>query len=83
MNNFDHLVSSIGNIHDSLRRAAVGSVNKMLTFRNWLIGMYIVEYEQDGRDRAEYGANLVPRLAQRLYAKQGFSERNLQAYREF
>ena len=83
MNNFDHLVSSIGNIHDSLRRAAVGSVNKMLTFRNWLIGMYIVEYEQDGRDRAEYGANLIPRLAQRLRARRGFSERNLQVFREF
>ena len=52
MDNLDHLVSSIGELHDSMRRAAVGSVNKMLTFRNWLIGRYIVEYEQKGRDRA-------------------------------
>ncbi|MBD0333346.1 MAG: cytoplasmic protein, partial [Chitinophagaceae bacterium] len=30
-------------------------VNTALTFRNWLIGYYIVEYEQSGKDRAEYG----------------------------
>lgn len=83
MNNFDHLVSSIGSLHDSMRRAAVGSVNKMLTFRNWLIGRYIVEYEQKGRDRAEYGVNLILRLAQRLRDRRGFSERNLQMFREF
>lgn len=83
MNNFDHLVSSIGSLHDSMRRAAVGSVNKMLTFRNWLIGRYIVEYEQKGRDRAEYGANLIPRLAQRLSGRRGFSFRNLNLFREF
>lgn len=83
MNNFDHLVSSIGSLHDSMRRAAVGSVNKILTFRNWPIGRYIVEYEQKGRDRAEYGANLIPRLAQRLNGRRGFSFRNLNLFREF
>lgn len=83
MDNFDHLVSSIDSLHDAMRRAAVGSVNKMLTFRNWLIGRYIVEYEQKGRDRAEYGANLIPRLAQRLRHRRGFSDRNLEMFREF
>ena len=83
MNNFDHLVSSIDRLHDSMRQAAVGSVNRMLTFRNWLTGRYIVEYEQKGRDRAEYGANLISRLAQRLRARRGFSERNLELFREF
>ncbi len=83
MDNFDHLVSSIDSLHDAMRRAAVGSVNKMLTFRNWLIGRYIVEYEQKGRDRADYGANLIPRLAQRLRDRRGFSFRNLNLFREF
>lgn len=83
MDNFDHLVSSIGTLHDSMRRAAAGSVNKILTLRNWLIGRYIVEYEQKGLDRAEYGANLISWLAQRLRDKKGFSERNLEMFREF
>jgi len=81
--NFDRLVSSIEELHDSARLAAAGSVNKMLTIRNWLIGRYIVEYEQNGRDRAKYGANLIVRLARRLAAIRGFSERNLQLFREF
>jgi predicted nuclease of restriction endonuclease-like (RecB) superfamily len=81
--NFEQLASSIDSLHESMRRAAVGSVNKMLTFRNWLIGRYIVEYEQKGRDRAQYGANLISRLAQRLRDKRGFSERNLEMFREF
>lgn len=40
--NFDHLVLSIEKLHDSTLRAAAGSVNRMLTLRNWLIGWYIV-----------------------------------------
>ncbi|MDI6740072.1 MAG: PDDEXK nuclease domain-containing protein [Candidatus Edwardsbacteria bacterium] len=83
MGNFDQLAASIGQLHDAVRAAAAGSVNKMLTLRNWLIGRYIVEYEQSGSDRAAYGANLIPRLAQRLIGRRGFSERNLQLFREF
>lgn len=81
--NFDRMVTSIEKLHDSTLRASVVSVNRMLTLRNWLIGWYIVEYEQNGRDRAKYGMNLIARLAQRLRARQGFSERNLQLFREF
>jgi predicted nuclease of restriction endonuclease-like (RecB) superfamily len=83
ISDFDHLITSISQVHDTLRRASVGSVNRMLTYRNWLIGRYIVEYEQSGSDRAEYGANLIPRLAQILSNKRGFSERNLRMFREF
>lgn len=45
-------------------------VNTALTLRNWLIGCYIVEYEQSGNDRADYGARLYKEIAQRL-AKKG------------
>lgn len=41
-------------------------VNTPLTLRNWLIGYYIVEYEQSGKDRADYGAGLFKALAKRL-----------------
>jgi hypothetical protein len=41
-------------------------VNTSLTLRNWLVGYYIVEYEQNGKDRAEYGGELLQKLAIRL-----------------
>jgi len=44
-------------------------VNTALTLRNWLIGYYIVEYEQSGKDRAEYGARLYKEVADRLTKK--------------
>lgn len=44
-------------------------VNTALTLRNWLIGYYIVEYEQSGKDRADYGARLYKEIALRLTAK--------------
>ena len=37
--------------------------------RNWLIGYYIVEYEQNGKDRAEYGAKLLKKLEERVNRK--------------
>ncbi len=83
MSDFKQLTANIGNLHNTLRRAAAGSVNRILTFRNWLIGRHIIEYEQSGSDRAAYGENLLVRLAQQLRGKRGFSERNLQLFREF
>jgi hypothetical protein len=80
---FTGLVKSIADIHNSTRGAAATSVNHFLTKRNWLIGMYIVEYEQNGEDRAEYGSNLIPKLSLRLSDIRGFSERNLRLFREF
>ena len=41
----------------------------MLTIRNWAIGYYIVEYEQHGQNRAEYGSNLLTEMAKRLDIK--------------
>lgn len=45
-------------------------VNTALTLRNWLIGYYVVEYEQSGKDRAAYGARIYKEVADRL-AKKG------------
>ena len=41
----------------------------MLTVRNWMIGYYIVEYEQRGKNRAEYGTNLLGEMAEKLDIK--------------
>ena len=52
--------------HDALAARVGRAVNASLTLRNWLIGGYIVEYEQAGRDRATYGDRLFEHLAERL-----------------
>ena len=83
MQNFEQLATIIGQLHNSLRGAAAATVNRMLTMRNWMIGMYIVEYEQKGEDRAKYGLNLIPQLARRLSDIRGFSGRNLEMFRKF
>ena len=79
---FDKLVTSIQNTHDGLQRAAVKAVNKSLTVRNWLIGLYIVEFEQNGQDRAKYGERLLSELAASVKIR-GLSETNLKLCRQF
>lgn len=56
---FELLANSIKKINDKAGNAAKSAVNQLLTLRNWAIGYYIVEYEQDGSDRAEYGVRLL------------------------
>lgn len=64
--NYDGLVRSIVALHqESVGRAAV-AVNRWLTLRNWLIGANLVEFEQDGKDRAGYGARLLEEVASDL-----------------
>lgn len=60
------LCGEIRQIHRVCQGQAAAAVNQALTLRNWLIGAYIVEYEQHGRDRAEYGERLLERLAKDL-----------------
>ena len=66
MTNFNNLISSIQQLHQQLQKSAVNAVNQMLTIRNWLIGYYIVEFEQNGKDRAKYGNRLIESLATEL-----------------
>jgi predicted nuclease of restriction endonuclease-like (RecB) superfamily len=63
---FNSLVSSIVHIHQQTQEFAAKAVNVALTLRNWLIGCRIVEFEQEGNDRAAYGENLMAKLSQRL-----------------
>ena len=69
INTFDGLVSNVNELHDITSGAAKSAVNQMLTIRNWAIGYYIVEFEQNGKDRAEYGQHLLKDLADRLQIK--------------
>jgi hypothetical protein len=79
------LVTAIRQAHEHAQREAVHAANAALTLRNWLIGHYIVEYEQQGRDRAEYGEQLLAHLARDLrnHLGRGFSERYLRLCRQF
>ena len=64
--NYDALVQSIVALHrEALGRAAL-AVNRSLILRNWMIGAYLVEFEQDGADRAAYGAGLLSQLSRDL-----------------
>lgn len=81
---FDSLVEGLARLQARAREAAVRSVDEILTLRNWLIGAWIVAYEQEGADRARYGEGLIDALAAAFKARgvQGLSERNLRNYRQ-
>ena len=66
---FEELSSSIIQTHQSAQASAIKAINQMATLRNWLIGCYIVEYEQKGSDRAKYGDRLLKRLEERVNTK--------------
>lgn len=70
---------------ESTRLAAARSVNALMTAAYWEIGRRIVEFEQAGKERAEYGQALLKRLSVDLSARfgRGFSERNLEQMRLF
>jgi predicted nuclease of restriction endonuclease-like (RecB) superfamily len=79
---FEKLVTTIEQTHLNFQQQAVKAVNVSLTIRNWLIGYYIVEFEQNGEERAAYGARLVDKLADSLDTK-GLGSRNLKLFRQF
>lgn len=66
---FDDLSDYVLQTHQCAQTAAVRAVNQLATMRNWLIGCYIVEYEQKGKDRARYGDKLLKRLEERVHCR--------------
>lgn len=76
---YKSLVSDIGIILKEARNKIYSEVNSLMVDTYWNIGKYIVEYEQQGNERAEYGSNLLNRLSKdltNLYGK-GFGRSNL------
>ena len=70
---------------DTARRSAIRSVNALMTAAYWMVGRYIVEFEQAGEERAEYRAALIERLAADLTERfgRGFSRQNIWQMRLF
>lgn len=76
---YNSLINDIGHILSDARNKISHEVNSIMVDTYWQIGRYIVEYEQQGKERAEYGSNLLNRLSKDLtdlYGK-GFGKSNL------
>ena len=82
---YTNLVSEIRKILSEAKKNIATTVNTTMVITNWHIGQYIVEYEQGGKERAEYGTQLLKRLSEDLTKEfgQGFSYRNLQLFKKF
>jgi len=80
-----NLVGGLTNLLEEARRAAARSVNVVLTAAYWEVGRRIVEFEQGGQQRADYGKRLLERLAKDLTEKfgRGFGYSNLNLIRQF
>jgi predicted nuclease of restriction endonuclease-like (RecB) superfamily len=82
---FQELVDLCKQTHQDLQNRASRAVDTHLVVRNWLFGYYLVEFEQNGVDRAQYGNRLIDTLAQALKTKgiKGASATNLKQCRSF
>lgn len=82
---YGDLVGGIAGVLEAARRAAARVVNAVMTATYWEIGRRIVEYEQQGKVRAEYGEALIELLSTDLTARfgKGFSVRNVWQMRAF
>ena len=82
---YDLILGDISNLINEARRSAARSVNCIMTAAYWLIGRRVVEYEQGGKVRAEYGEALLERLSADLTRRygRGFGVVNLSQMKKF
>src|SRR5690606_12088678 len=75
----------VTNLLKQARSSVVNSINRTMVYTYFEIGRMIVEEEQGGRVRAEYGKHILQELATRLTSEfgKGFSQRNLEQMRQF
>ena len=81
----DQIFDDIRNIIEQGRKQAYAAANQIAVLTYWHIGRRIVEEEQHGEARAQYGTRLIKTLAEQLMPKYGntFSKRNLDYFRQF
>ncbi len=82
---YSGLVNGVSELLDSARRASVRAVNAFMTATYWEVGRRIVEFEQGGENRAEYGKKLMEQLSTDLTRRfgRGFGQRNVECMRQF
>lgn len=80
-----HFVEGIKQLVEEARLKSYAAINAVMLDTYWNIGRRIVEHEQQGKSRADYGARLLSLLADELTAiyGKGFSARNLRNFRQF
>ena len=69
LNTLENLATTIQDTNTFFLDKVQRQVNTALTLRNWIIGYYIAEYEQSGKDRADYGKQLFKAIAESLFKK--------------
>jgi predicted nuclease of restriction endonuclease-like (RecB) superfamily len=81
----EQLLGQLRTLIQQSRQQALRAVDAVQVRTCWEVGRHIVEFEQGGSGRAQYGANLIMRLAERLSIEfgKGFDERNLRNMRLF
>lgn len=84
-NQHNSLINEIKSILKNAQAKAVSAVNSAMVFAYWEIGKRIVEEEQNGKEKADYGTYLLKELAQNLSVDLGknFDERELRRIRQF
>lgn len=82
---YEQLVGDIGLLLTNARQQLAVAINNVLVETYWQIGKHIVEYEQGGNERAEYGSGLLNRLSRDLTERygRGFSKSNILYMRKF
>lgn len=85
LNKHENYISEVKQILAQARQKAYTAVNTAMVEAYWLIGKRIVEEEQNGKGRAEYGKEIIKNLSADLKAEfgKGFSERSLREFRQF
>lgn len=85
LENQENFLSDAVAIVEKGRQTAYASVNQAMVATYWQLGRHIVENEQGGAERAEYGRELIAKLAAELTAKfgKGYTARNLRNFRQF
>jgi len=69
---YDEVLSDLVELLNTARRAAARTVNSIMTATYWEMGRRLVEYEQGGRSRAEYGKALLQSLSSDLTSRFDF-----------
>jgi predicted nuclease of restriction endonuclease-like (RecB) superfamily len=84
-NVYQALIANIGNLYETSKVRVFQAVNAQLVETYWQIGQQIVEFEQGGKHKSQYGSDLINRLSKDLklrYGK-GFSRSNMTRFRQF
>ena len=82
---YKELILALSKLNAQLKEQSLRAVNTALTLRNWFFGFYIIEFEQNGQDRAKYGKSLLANISKELKAMSipNSDERELRRFRQF